>query len=472
MDGAHARDPNYTLERSVNRVMDRRQFLLSLALLGTPLTKPRNRRRAGTQNVALPPLTLSPPPGSYTGEAQRLTALIFGRFWDANVGMFRAPVRSAETVDSDPPHQNGYTFWPSLLAFHTLVEGEKIRRGRYKARMAQVYRGLEQYYDPQKHAYNAWRHFPGNNDTYYDDNAWGVTTLVAAYEATGDAAYRDRAQQVMEGFVSGGWDPTDTPGGVRWGTDPTKPHTADKTASATAGAALAALGLARLGIHRASNIAWAQSALTWLQRHLQDKDGLIRDGLQAPTWTVMPTKWTYNTGVPIRAYVEHYRLTHDPASLEAAKRLARAATDRNKALYDQLVRDPERRFFYDSSFFVHYLADGLLALYRVTQDAALLDEVKRNANYAYAYLRDPTDGLYFRNFRLWRIGEAQYQAWRRLTGQEHRREPDAAERSQADKDTRLPVSARPLVKTLLANAGCARLFWLLAQVQTVPHHSS
>lgn len=383
------------------------------------------------------------------------------------MAQYRAPVRSADTVDSDMQHNNGYVVWPALLGFFALVEGEKTQHGQYTAQMREVFTGLEAYFDPAGHAYNAWLQFPGNNDKYYDDNAWFVMALVEAYEATKEKRYRDRAVEVTERFLSGGWDSSGKPGGQKWGTDPKVGGTGDVNACSTASTALSAIGLARIGVNRKKNVQWAGDALDWIVRRLRDTDGLIQDGLHAPDWSVMQTKWTYNTGAPIRAYVEHYQLTGDKNSLEQAKRLAAAATDRNKRMYDGLVRDPNLRFWFDSSFFVPHLAEGLLALYKATGDKALLAEVQRNANFAYQYLRDPADGFYWRNWRLWRIGQPQYEAWRKLTGQEHRLEPDDSERSKEKQFDAVPLEQRPLVKTLLANAGIARLFWLLAQTKSV-----
>ncbi len=440
--------------------MSRRQMLLSIPALACMVAGPS----------PLHPFTPSPPL-SYAAEAARLTDLVYGRFWDPRARMFRAPVRSAETVDSDPVHNNGYTLWPSLLGLHSLVEGEKLHRGRYRARIAAVYAGLQQYLDAAGHRYDAWLYFPGNRDSYYDDNAWVVITLVEASMASVTTAYRERAREVLERFMAGGWDDTDHPGGVRWGTDPSKDGTGDRTTSATAGFALAALLLARAGLEPDRNIARARKALAWIEDRLLDRDGLVRDGLYAPDWSMMETKWTYNTGVPIRAYVELYRLTKDPQAIDKARRLAAAATDRTKPLYDQLVRDPDKRFWFDSGYFVHYLADGLLQLASVLpglEGRGLVEEVKRNANYAYNYLRDPGDGLYFRNFRLWTIGEEQCRTWQRLTGQECRLEADDSERSREARYEKLPVKDRPFAKTLLANAAYARLFWMLATAEKRP----
>lgn len=447
--------------RPTTNAITRRACLTSFAATGLALaTRPVSgslaRHRAGAPE-------LPQPPQGYRAEAQRLTAEMQRVFWNADTRQYRAPVRSAETVDSDPVHNNGYVVWPAIYALHALVAGEQAMPGQYAKAIQEVFAGLEAYYDRKGCAYNAWLTYPGNNDKYYDDNAWAVVALVDAFEATGNAAYRDRAAEIMERFLLGGWDAGGKPGGMRWGTDPTKANTSDKTACSTSGAALAAFRLARTGIRREFYLRWGRAALEWVMTRLQDKDGLIRDGLRPPAWKMIEPKWTYNTGVPIHAFVEHHRLTNDHASLERARRLAGAAIDRNKRLYDGLVQNRDIRCWYDSSFFVPYLADGLLKLYAETKDQALLDEVKRNANFAYQYVRDPEDGLYFRNWRLWRIGAEPQRRWEELTGQSHPLEPDDSERASDPRSAALPITDRPLTKTLLATAGMARLFWLVGQ---------
>src|SRR5687768_10890142 len=67
----------------------------------------------------------------YAGEARRLTDAIFARFWDREARMFRAPVRSPETVDSDPKRDSGYLFWPTVLVFQALADAERAQKGAY-----------------------------------------------------------------------------------------------------------------------------------------------------------------------------------------------------------------------------------------------------------------------------------------------------------------------------------------------------
>ncbi|MGQ9733057.1 MAG: glycoside hydrolase family 76 protein [Candidatus Zipacnadales bacterium] len=429
--------------------MNRRHFLTALTAL-RGLSYPQ---RLKAVKCAIP--------GGYLAEAQRLTDLLHATFWRPTAKQYRAPVCSAESVDSDPPHNNGYVLWPCVEAFHALVEGEAARPGRYCQVIRDVYEGLEQYRDVQQYAYNAWLMFPGNNDKYYDDNAMLAGVLVKTYACTGEREYLNRANELMQNFVRGGWDESAVPGGMRWSTNPHNPQAEDRNACSTGMAALAALLLARYGIERQTNIKWAAAMLEWVKANLQDTDGLIMDALVPPDWTVRRVKWTYNTGHIMRGWVELHRLTGSSSALAEAYRLAKAAVDRNGAMYDGLVRNPQCKYFYDFAFFVAYLLDGLMALYHLTGDQVLLNEARRNANYAYQYLRDPSDGLYFRNWRLWRISEEHCRTWETLTGQTHPLEADENERSQEHRYDHTPVEQRPLVKTLLANAGTARMMWMV-----------
>lgn len=453
--------------------MDRRSFLQSVALTGAALALPAGARAVPKRGQPATPTKSSPNP--YDTEATRLNAALLSYFWDPDTSLFRAPVKSAETVDSTGNHNNGYVFWPSLLGLHALIEGERNHPGVYAAQIWNVYsKGLQQYWNSSLHAYNAWLFYPDNNDSYYDDNAWAVITLVEAHNATAvsdpthAATYLSRAAGIMQSYVSAGWDDTSKPGGMKWGTDTTKAGTTDKATSATAAAALAALMLAKAGVNASFNTRWGASVLQWLMTRLLGPNGLLQDALVPPDWTPRAIYWTYNTGVPIRAFVEHYRLTQNADSLAQATALARAATDRSKKpLYDGLVQNTAVNYWFDSVYFVHYLVDGLLQLAAVTTDAALAATLKAEsaagAQFVRGHLKD-SDGLYWRNMRLYMIGAAQLHSWESLTGQTTPLSADAAERSLDPAYANTAVAQRPLVKTLLANATAARLFWLVSRV--------
>jgi len=455
--------------------LSRREFLSALAASGFALGLDSGCKGAiSATQPTVKASSASVRAAPFEAEGARLTRACMSLFWDKTSKMFRAPVLSAETVSSDALHDRGYTLWPSLIGMHALVEGERTHPGQYTKQIAMIFDGLEQYYSARLGAYTSWVQFPGNIDAYFDDNSWVVIVFTEASMACRKTApiraaqYLARAKTVMSGFVVKGYDTTGKPGGVHWGSDPAKANTADRGTSSTAGAALAALMLARAGVDTKFYTDWGLNVLTWLTTHLQDADGLIMDALTPPNWEVRRVKWTYNTGVPMRAYVEHYRLTKNPASLAMATKMARAALNKNGELFDQKVIDPAQRPFWDGTYFVHYLVDGLLQVSQVTPDAKLATDarnaIKNTARYTYNFLRDPADGFYWRNMRLYTIGEAQLNTWQKWAGQTIAPEYDASERSQELKYQSLPAKDRPLVKTLLANGGVARLFWLASRL--------
>jgi len=410
---------------------------------------------------------LPPMKGPITSEAYRLTRASFNHFWSPHGRIFRAQLTSAESVDSEGVYDHGYTFWPSILMFQALADAEKQVPGRFAPELYSVYWGLDQYYDANKHAYNAWLTYPGNNDKYYDDNGLAIIGLVSAYEATGLQLYLERANEILEQFTKGGWNATDGIGGVRWGTLTETSPSIDRNACSTTLAALGALKLAQHNMNRTDNINWAAMLIAWMNETLVDPiDNLVRDGLAwnagLGIWEINPMKWTYNTGNLIWANALLYELTEDNQYLSDAERLASAALNRGNALYDQIVSNLDYRYWFDAGFFIHHLVEGLLALYRISNDESLRTEVARNVQFAMQYLKDPGDGLYWRNWRLWTIDSDCLQAWESLTGQSGTLSADASERSQ--ENLGIPVENRPMTKTLLGNAGMCRILWLAGLV--------
>ena len=401
-------------------------------------------------------MTLAPQDDA--AEATRLTRKTVETFYDAKSNAWKPLVASSESVG-----RQGYTFWSCLLAWQAIIEAAKVDPKAWKDEIATFYDALEPYYDRKAHAYCAWRYFVGNDDRFYDDNAWASIALMEAYAVTRKPRYRARAIEIFEGFIEDAWDPR---GGLRWGTKLGIEDRKDRTVSATAAAALAALLIAPTRDGTAKR-AWARRALDWVRTHAAP-NGLIRDGVK-DDGTEMETIWTYNTGVPIRAALEYARQTGSRKYREWAVRMGDAAINRTQApLYDGAVADLSKRYWYDGTYFVHYLVDGLRAMGRATGDPRYLAEARREADYVRVHLRD-TDGLYWRNMRLWMIDAVRHADYRRLTGTDAPAlTPDPSERSQEASELLRPVGERPLVKTLLANAGAARMFWILAGVEARP----
>ncbi|RYG24443.1 hypothetical protein EON82_10715 [bacterium] len=391
--------------------------------------------------------TQKPPTQTFAAEAARITRATISKFYDPKAKIWKPPVASSESVGDQ-----GYTFWPSLLAWQSVIEAAKVDPKNWKGKVGPFYDVLEQYFNKGAHAYCAWKYFPGNDDHFYDDNTWAAVACMEAYEVTRDPRYRKRAIEIFDGFVRGGWDAKR--GGLRWGTKAGIEDRKDRTVSGTAAGALAALLLGRK-----ADLPWAKRALDWIRVELSSPSGLILDGIK-DDGRIMTTIWTYNTGVPIRGAVEYARRTGDQSYRKWAIRMGDAVVNRSLSpMYDGAVKDHSKRYWYDAVYFVQYLVDGMRSLSIATHDPKYVREARREAEYVRTYLRDK-DGLYLRNMRLWTIDEARRKAFLKLTGQDG--PALTAEESERLPDNSKPVEQRPIVKTLLANAGAARMFWLLS----------
>lgn len=180
---------------------------------------------------------------------------------------------------------------------------------------------------------------------------------------------------------------------------------------------------------------------------LQLPSGLVKDGPPGgPTWT-------YNTGAALTVCC----LLGEE---ERAVTLAAAAIDRSKGLYDLSVVDPDRRFWWDQTYFVQLLIEGLVTFietfgssHEKLADAAAA-EVEREMGYLLSELRD-RDGLTWRNWRLYRIGEVQEERFREVCGEAPGRQ-EGWDESERWIMKGVEVGRRKLCKTLLGSAGSAR----------------
>jgi hypothetical protein len=312
----------------------------------------------------------------FENEATSLNADLYRNFYDRSANMFRSihegPI--ADTVSSDAIHNNGFVFWPTVLAFYALVEGEKALPGAYRSQIQQLFNfTLQQYYSydpPRRVGYAAWidPDMRNSDDLYYDDNALAVIALCDAYTATLNQAYKDRASQIMQ-FIYKGRDYSGNPGGLRWGFDRTKPGRSDRTASANTLAAIAAFKLAAIGVQYDRNVAWGKSVLDWVSQNLmpatqkrsqnpilekkkrvssQLNDYLVRDALYCDevlminnvyscppnaAWHVRDVAWTYNSGNQLLGRVLLYQLRLIPLS-QVDQYLGLAGGIRNGAAFD------------------------------------------------------------------------------------------------------------------------------------------
>jgi uncharacterized protein YyaL (SSP411 family) len=338
------------------------------------------------------------------------------QLWDAEHKRFRPATPKGK---DDLPFD---FMWANGIAFSMLLGGVQFAPTFYRPYLQQFFEGLEGYWDTKANpnGYDAFLADSGD-DKYYDDNAWMVLTFTEAYAHTRDARYLRRAEEAMR-FVLSGWDET-RGGGIYWRQKPRE----TKNTCSNGPSATAALKLARFS-RKDDYAGWARRIVRWTQDTLQDKagDGLYFDNIHVDSGKVEKTKWTYNTGLMLRAHLELWRRTKDKAHRAEAMRLAVASEK-------EFVR-AETGAFRDEANFSHLLCEAFLDLWRETHENWLWERAQKNGQFALNHVRDRDGGF--------------WTSWKPAPGQTETR------------------------KNLMANASTARLFWLLAEASAKPVHGA
>ncbi|KAH0538774.1 hypothetical protein FGG08_004662 [Glutinoglossum americanum] len=395
-------------------------------------------------------------PNGFNAEGLMLVDTFWTYFWRQDRRVFAAKYSSAETI----------------IALEAVVEAEQSAQGRYTKKLTAAFNAVERYKNPRYGAYCAWHNFAGNDDIYFDDNAQVAIAQIAAYRLTQEEVYLERAREVIR-FIRTGWD--HYRGGVRWHLRTSGPPYTSRNTCSTVLTALACLRLAQLGAIdeqlRQSSISFAEKAVHWTIDGLKSDECLIMDGFSEHDgcFRIDRTTYTYNTGMTILALSLIYSMRPSDQIRLWAIELATAAVDHSKGLFDLSVRNTEVRYWWDSTFFTHLLVEGLLAFLDVFgQDidaqltSRIASEVRREMKYMVDYLKDKSDGLYFRNLRLYVIGDTQLSQYKLLTGDENRElRADGSERVDGSKE----AADRKLTKTLLGNGGAARGLLIAARLE-------
>jgi rhamnogalacturonyl hydrolase YesR len=345
-----------------------------------------------------------PAHANYRQKAIEATDYIQKTFFDEKAGLYRPSVPAEEKALP-------YDFmWANGVQFSALVGAARHEPQRYKPTMYAFARSLERYWDKNSNppGFDAYFASPDGDDKYYDDNAWLVLGFAEAYRDTRDAFFLDWARRTHN-FVLSGWDEKQD-GGIYW----YQVKRESKNTCSNAPTATAALELFHIG-RDPRDLEWAKRIHNWTCSKLQDKDGLFWDNINLKG-EIERTKWTYNTALMIRSNLGLWRATKEKRYLQEATRVSDAALAR--------WADPATGGFADSARFNHLLSEALLQTYEATRNMKYLNAVRRDADFAYRYVRDAQNGGYWNQWKI----------------------------VNRPKDER---------KTLIENASVARLFWLL-----------
>jgi uncharacterized protein YyaL (SSP411 family) len=310
------------------------------------------------------------------------------------------------------PKELPYDFmWGNGVQFSALVGAVRHNPAKYKPALYDFREGLQTYWDPiaPVPGFNAYCSGPGGDDKYYDDNEWLVLGFTEAYEITQDRIFLKDALNTQK-FVLSGWD-SKLGGGIYWKVD----HKSKNTCS-NGPAAASALRLVQVA-NQKDQMDWAIKLRDWTNANLLDSDGLYWDNINL-AGKIEKHKWSYNTALMIYTNVLLAQLNKDKKALSEARRSADAGI---AAWTDPATGSLQKTE--DAPRFTHLFCESLLRLYDVTKDVKYLNAVRKQADFAYRYARDPKGGYWDK----WKV------------------------MSHAPGEH----------KTLIENASAARLFWLL-----------
>jgi uncharacterized protein YyaL (SSP411 family) len=195
-----------------------------------------------------------------------------------------------ESTTGDQPSYN-WSCGVLLSAFAAAARSD----AKYRPMLVEYADAIESYWNPAPPV-AGFDVLPGATsvDRYYDDNAWMVMALVEAFEVTKNRRYLARAEAALTYVLSG--EDERLGGGIVW----RESDKASKNTCSNAPSAAACLAVYR-HTHAIKLKQKAQSLYDWTKRNLQDPtDHLMWDNIDFQG-RVEKTKWSYNTGLMIRA---------------------------------------------------------------------------------------------------------------------------------------------------------------------------
>ncbi|HLK16991.1 MAG TPA: glycoside hydrolase family 76 protein [Fimbriimonadaceae bacterium] len=162
---------------------------------------------------------------------------------------------------------------------------------------------------------------PRSPDRYYDDNEWMVLALLDANETLKSPAVLERAKAAYR-FVMSGEDPK-LGGGIYW----REAHKTSKNTCSNGPAAACALALYR-ATKDVNYIADAERIYAWTRSILRDSvDGLYWDNIKLDG-KIEKTKWSYNSGLMLRAAAELFAATKKEAYADDAREIQASSLSR------------------------------------------------------------------------------------------------------------------------------------------------
>ena len=206
----------------------------------------------------------------------------------------------------------------TLSALNSVARLDPAGLPRLRAYLEKV----DSYWNPQGPVpgYDVQPNKNGDQDRYYDDNAWMVMALVESYEITGNPKWLERAKESLKYVLSG--EDEKLGGGIYW----KEREKTSKNTCSNGPSAAACLAVFR-HTHEQKLLEKAKTLYGWTKKTLQAPDGLYWDNIQLGG-KIDSTKWSYNSALMLRTSKELAAITHEPSYARDAERLEAASLRR------------------------------------------------------------------------------------------------------------------------------------------------
>lgn len=251
--------------------------------------------------------------------ADAIYRVIQADFYDAKQNLYHETSAGKQGLD-----ENKYSYvWPLSAVYQAYCEKYRTDGKKDAQLLSRVRASVDQYEDagtPPAPGYDSYVYEMGGGQRYYDDNEWLGLADCDLYEATGDGAYLQKAQEIYR-FVLTGRDSA-LGDGIYW----REGDVSSKNTCSNAPAVALALKLYLVtGKSRSAYLTDAKALYAWVNSHLRAPDGLYWDNIKTGDSTVDQTEWTYNTGMMIDANALFYKATGDGQYLSEARKIAAAS---------------------------------------------------------------------------------------------------------------------------------------------------
>ena len=214
-------------------------------------------------------------------------------------------------------------------------------------------------------------------DLFYDDNGHVVVALAQAYELTNDSVYLNRAIQTYN-FVLSGEDGAGG-GGIYFKVG----DNSSKDAISTLQAVRSGLLLYQI-TGQAKYLTDATRLYTWAQSHIQQSNGLFKEGYVvtgANAGTTRGSTLINSAGIGLSSNLLFYQATGNSAYLREAQRIGRASLSAYFNSSSGAIND--------EGFWAFELVDALDDLYLVDHNPAWLNASVGAMNWLHANREDP-----------------------------------------------------------------------------------